>query len=141
MPDAHVLSEGDRHRLSRCQTYLVPFVISSSPSTLCNASFSLLPRTHRHPVSAVPSMCSLVKAMHSVYYEMETRDDAALGHEIASLSERLLADSPKNMKECGLEYADVLYHELVDDPLNTVKSLYKQFGWEFTAEYEAIITE
>eukprot|EP00597_Dinobryon_sp_UTEXLB2267_P004715 CAMPEP_0170071386 /NCGR_PEP_ID=MMETSP0019_2-20121128/9342_1 /TAXON_ID=98059 /ORGANISM="Dinobryon sp., Strain UTEXLB2267" /LENGTH=443 /DNA_ID=CAMNT_0010279941 /DNA_START=160 /DNA_END=1491 /DNA_ORIENTATION=- len=94
---------------------------------------------HRHPVSAVPSLCSLLKAFHSVYYETDTNDDAVLGRKVASVSAKLLIDTPKNIAESELQSADVLYHDLVNDPLQTVKDVYRQFGWEVSAEYEAII--
>eukprot|EP01035_Chromulina_nebulosa_P020742 gene20742-26893_t len=38
--------------------------------------------THRHPVSAVPSLCSLLKSLHQVYYEIDCRDDFALEEDL-----------------------------------------------------------
>lgn len=96
---------------------------------------------HRHPVSAVPSLCSLLKAFHSVYFETDTRDDATLGKQVMGMSANLLRDTPKNIAESKLSSADVLYHDLVNDPLQTVKDVYTQFGWEVSAEYEAIIKD
>jgi len=52
-----------------------------------------------------------------------------------------LRDTPKNIIESKLPCADVLYHDLVKDPLQTVKNVYKQFGWEVSAEYETIIKD
>jgi len=37
--------------------------------------------------------------------------------------------------------SNVLYTELVKDPIGTVKKLYKDVGYEFTAEYEAKLKE
>lgn len=42
--------------------------------------------THRHPISAVPSMCSLLKSIHQMYYEKDCRDDVALGRSILKVS-------------------------------------------------------
>lgn len=86
-------------------------------------------------------MCSLVKSFHSVYFEKDSRDDAALGREVCKVTEKLLSDTPTNMTACGLDYSNVMYHELVKDPLNTIKTLYQQFGWTFTEEYENILTQ
>ena len=86
-------------------------------------------------------MCSLVKSFHSVYFEKDSRDDAALGREVSKVTAKMLAETPTNMEACKLDYANVMYHELVSDPLNTVKNLYQQFGWAFTEEYENILTQ
>jgi hypothetical protein len=40
-------------------------------------------RTHRHPVSAVPSLLSLLKSTAQTYYENETRQDATLGKTVS----------------------------------------------------------
>ena len=46
--------------------------------------------THRHPISAVPSMCSLIKSFHKFYYEPGNRDDFELGKRVSALSAKLL---------------------------------------------------
>jgi len=97
--------------------------------------------THRHPVSAVPSMCSLLKAMHQIYFEKEGRDDSKLGFKVAEVSGNLLTTAPENIRTSGLDCIDVTYNTLINDPLATVKSIYKQYGWEFSKEYETIITD
>jgi hypothetical protein len=79
----------------------------------------------------------LLKALHSVYYEEESRDDKLLGQQICAITANLLKEAPKKIKESGLDCADVLYHNLVENPLQTVRDIYAQFGWEVSAEYEA----
>ena len=96
-------------------------------------------RTHRHPVSAVPSLCSLLKAVHKVYYEPGTHDDARLGRAVRDLSAELLHAAPLQIQQSGLASADVVYDSFVADPVGTVRALYAQLGWVFTAEYEAIL--
>lgn len=98
-------------------------------------------RTHRHPVSAVPSLCSLLSAVHKVYYDPSTNDPAALGRAVRDLSARLLAQTPHDIAASGLQSADVVYDTFVKDPIATVRSLYAQLGWTFTAQYEAILQE
>jgi len=97
--------------------------------------------THRHPISAVPSMCSLLKSLHQLYYENEDRDEYKMGATILAVSEKLLQDAPREIKESKLPCADVIYNELVKDPIQAVKNIYLQFGWNFTQEYEKILQQ
>ena len=95
--------------------------------------------THRHPISAVPSMCSLLKSLHKLYYENECRDDHELGKSLLKISETLLETAPVHIRESKLPCADVIYNDLVKDPIQAVKNIYLQFGWNFTAEYENVL--
>ena len=95
--------------------------------------------THRHPVSAVPSMCSLLKSISQMYYENECRDDHALGRNMLKVSEDLLAQAPLDIKAAKLPCADVVYEKLVKDPVGTVQKIYLQFGWEYTDDYDKIL--
>ena len=97
--------------------------------------------THRHPQAAVPSMCSLVKAMHQVYYENECRDDAAIGRAVSDMTAHNLQNAPKDFQDTKVPCANITYNDLIKDPIAVVKSIYTQFGWEFTPAYEAIIKE
>jgi hypothetical protein len=97
--------------------------------------------THRHPVSAVPSMCSLVKSLHQLYYENESRDDRLIGKEIARISGDLLADCNKQIAEAGFEHADSVYEDLIKDPIQAIRKIYQTFNWPFTVEYEKILRE
>lgn len=97
--------------------------------------------THRHPTSAVPSLCSLMSALHTVYYEPDYRDDVALGRSIVNCTEWLLTNTPKVLQETGAPHVDVVYNKLVKDPVGTVRSIYAACKWEFTAEYEKILND
>ena len=57
------------------------------------------------------------------------------------VSEETLREAPKRIEASRLPCADVIYNNLVADPLKAVKEIYLQFGWNFTAEYEARLTE
>lgn len=96
---------------------------------------------HRHPVSAVPSMCSLLKAFHQLYYEPDCRDDKELGRVLKTVSENVLEQTPKDIAASGLDCAHIVYNDLIKDPLNMVQTIYKQFGWEYTDEYDRILKE
>jgi len=97
--------------------------------------------THRHPVSAVPSLCSLLKAVHQIYFDKDGRNDAALGGEIAKVTGDLLEKAPKDIAESGLSCFNVTYNTLIADPIGTVKNVYKEYGWTFTEEYEKILQD
>ena len=97
--------------------------------------------THRHPVSAVPSMCSLLKSIHQMYFENECRDDFALGRNMLKVSEDLLAQAPEDIKAAKLPCADVVYEKLIADPVGVVQKIYLQFGWEYTDEYDAVLRQ
>jgi len=92
--------------------------------------------THRHPISAVPSMCSLLKALHLLYFEKSGRDDHALGRTMLEVSERLLVQAPTEILESKLPCAHVIYNKLIDSPIEVIKAIYMQFGWNYTPEYE-----
>mmetsp|Transcript_4650 Transcript_4650/g.4682 ORF Transcript_4650/g.4682 Transcript_4650/m.4682 type:complete len:474 (+) Transcript_4650:185-1606(+) len=97
--------------------------------------------THRHPLSAVPSLCSLVQAAHSVYYEPDNLKVDRLGASLNELSRRLVSQTADVLKQTKCESMDVIYDELIKNPKATVQQVYKQFGWTFTPEYEAILDE
>ena len=81
--------------------------------------------THRDPLDAVPSMCSLVKAFHQVYFDKEGRDDVKLGHKIKTVSAALLRKAPDDIKASKLPCGHVVYKDLIKDPKKVVQKLYK----------------
>lgn len=97
--------------------------------------------THRHPISAVTSLCSLLKAMHQIYFEQEGRDDHKLGQRVAKISGDLLVNAPSYIQESGLPCSNIVYNNLVADPIGTVKSIYQEYGWTFTPQYEKILKD
>jgi hypothetical protein len=97
--------------------------------------------THRHPLSAVPSLCSLVQAAHSVYYEPENMNTARLGGALNKLSAHLLDTTTDILSTTGCDTANIIYDEMIKDPKSSVQRIYQQFGWEFTKEYEKILDE
>lgn len=97
--------------------------------------------THRHPLSAVPSLCSLVQAAHSVYYEPDNMNVNRLGLAIDKLTDHLISTTPNQIKETKCDSIDANYEELIKNPKELVKSIYRQFNWEFSSEYEKILDE
>ena len=86
-------------------------------------------------------MCSLIKACHQTYYEKECRDDHALGYKLRDVTAKWLETAPKDIEKSGLPNLDVVYNDLVADPIGTVKKIYDHFGWDFSREYENILTD
>lgn len=95
--------------------------------------------THRHPVSAIPSMASLGKSLHQVYYTSDCRDDAGLGKAVKHCYENFLSRCADDLEASGRPTSHVTYNNLVKDPVQTVKDVYAQFNWAFTPEYEQIL--
>lgn len=95
--------------------------------------------THRHPISAVPSLCSLIEGFHHVYYEPELCDKPALGKALGDSTGDILNKACQDIEESHLDCGHVMYNELVKNPVETVKNIYKQMGWDFTDEYARIM--
>lgn len=84
-------------------------------------------------------MCSLTKALHSIYYEPESRDDAKIGWGVKDIFEKTLNTAADDLQARCPDAHHVTYEQLVKDPLGVVKQIYAQYGWAFTAEYEQIL--
>jgi len=97
--------------------------------------------THRHPINAVTSMCSLMRAVHQMYYEPEGRDDNALGQKIKEISEKGFTECTEFLKRTSMPCVHTIYNDLVADPVHCIKNIYSQLGWQFTKEYETILLD
>jgi len=91
--------------------------------------------THRHPISAVPSLCSLIKAFHSVYYEPECIDVQEMGRRLLEKTGDILNNAAKSIDNSHLKCGHVIYNEMVKDPISTVKGIYAQMGWNFSDQF------
>lgn len=87
-------------------------------------------------------MCTLLKAMHSVYYEKDTAcPDAEMGGRLRDTAAQAVKQATADIASSGLPCAHVVYNELVASPLDTVRKIYASFGWTVSAEYEKRIGE
>lgn len=98
-------------------------------------------RAHRKPETTFSSICALLTAMHHIYYEREDCDPLRLGNAMLSITELVLEKGMTDMNASKLEKANVLYHDLIKDPIGVVKDIYQQFGWEYSTEYDKILHE
>jgi hypothetical protein len=118
------------------------FWASKSPSTHLHfmpVLFDVFPdanvvRLHRHPRQAVPSLCSLVSGYRKLfasrvdYYEIgSTLLDMFVDHMKRSM------EAPSNKAD---QITDIRFEGLIADPIATVRSIYRRFGYPFSANHE-----
>lgn len=94
---------------------------------------------HRHPFTTISSACSLLRAFHEMYFERECLDPIDLGRRSLKYVFDVFSQAPVEIAKAKLQCADVVFENLTRDPIGTVKSIYRQFDWEFTKEYEQIL--
>lgn len=96
---------------------------------------------HRHPATCLSSVCSLLKGFHELYYESPCCNKRFIGQSMLEVTSKILLQAPRDLAELNATCAHVLYDNLVNDPIGTVKMVYNTHGWEFTAKYEAILQQ
>lgn len=92
--------------------------------------------THRDPISATASLCSIISLSHMRY--MGKVDNEWLGEnypwQARQHAERVMDFRDKHGED---RVIDVHYADLLDNPMDTMKRLYAALGDEFTSEAEA----
>ncbi len=91
-------------------------------------------QTHRHPVDALNSSNSLVYYGHcnlSKRVDVRKSGEFTLGLLAEEIGRNLLS-----RKNYGIDIHDIMYEEILSDPLNLVKKLYAKFGLELRPEVE-----
>jgi hypothetical protein len=81
----------------------------------------------------------LIKAINQTYYEKGSWNDATLGKATKDIIGKALIQSSYEIKESGLDCSHMNYEKLTEDPIESVKNIYQQFGWEYTKEYETLL--
>lgn len=79
--------------------------------------------------------------MRGIYFDGTQLDRQKLGQTILSLGSYAIDQVQKDIKNSGLDCADVLFENLTSDPIGQVKAVYKQFNWTFTDEYEKVLKD
>jgi hypothetical protein len=92
--------------------------------------------THRDPVEAVASMCSLVRAWAGAFSDADHRDAVAESWTelLATCAERVMAFRDVHGDE---RFHDVAYDDLVADPLGVMRSIYGWLGEDLPPVAEA----
>lgn len=60
-----------------------------------------------------------------------------VGAKVQEYCKHTLNTATKDILSSGLECSHVVFSELIKDPVSMMRNIYKQFGWEFSSEYEA----
>ena len=79
--------------------------------------------------------------MHELYFDREGFDPEEVGRKIPDYCDHTLSQATIDIAASGLECAHVVFSELTKDPVAMMRAVYKQFGWEFSAEYESNLVE
>ena len=96
---------------------------------------------HRHPCSAVPSLCSFLKGCHQTYFEDSCLDDFTLGQVVKKTTENWLKIAPKKIENSGLLCQHVIYNKLIENPIEVIREIYNTFDMIVTPEYEYKLNE
>jgi hypothetical protein len=98
---------------------------------------ALVVQTHRDPRAVLGSVASLTLSLQSAF--AEPLDLAEIGREVAQSWTEGLARA-MHVRHAGTvapeRFFDVRYHELLGDPIGTVRRIYTHFGLTLTAEAE-----
>lgn len=98
-------------------------------------------RAHRHPYPTASSACSMLRAMHELYFEDQDGVDPMLGGQVLNYCSTVLGQAEEDIKTTGLPCAHVNFDKLSTDPIGMVRDIYATFGWEVSKEYEAALTD
>ena len=92
-------------------------------------------RLHRHPLHAVPSLCSLVAGYRKLFSRrIDHREIGAtiLDMFVDHMRRSMAAVPPRG----GQQIIDIRFDDLVADPLTVVRRIYAQFGYRLSAAFE-----
>eukprot|EP00981_Chlorochromonas_danica_P005822 scaffold1192_cov179-Ochromonas_danica.AAC.17 len=114
---------------SPIHVFMIPYLVKAFPDA----------KAHRHPVPTVSSICSLLTSMRNIYFQPEDVDHREVGQTFYNLCADIVTETPKAIEKSGVPCSHVLFENLVADPIETVKGIYKDLDLEFTPEYEDIL--
>jgi hypothetical protein len=89
-------------------------------------------QTHRDPLKAVPSFCSLVAANRGI--STAVADRQRLGAETAAWLSAGLNRCFEIRRGAADRFHDVQYLSFMQDPIGTVETIYRRFGFDMTEE-------
>jgi hypothetical protein len=100
-------------------------------------------RAHRNPENNISSACSLLEAMHGMYFESDCLDRHQLCKDAIDFTEHVFSHASNDLesRKDPENNAHVLFDNLVRDPINTVRAVYQQLNLEFSSEYEQILKD
>ena len=91
--------------------------------------------THRDPRNAVASLASFIRVLQEVH-EGGWVDLLQLGQNVMTYGEFSMRNADEQLGKLNVDHCHVQYDDIVSDPVEAVKSIYKQFGYKYTEEYD-----
>ncbi|MCP5007524.1 MAG: sulfotransferase [Planctomycetes bacterium] len=112
-----------------------PYHLSSLDALLSVFPDACLVVTHRHPLKVIPSSCSLAGTLQRMYNEHV--DLCHIGRKMLDM----MSSAVENLNHIGgivdsAQLFNVNYKVLVNDPVGTVRQIYKYFGYKFDGCFE-----
>ena len=97
-------------------------------------------QTHRDPVKATASLCSVLKQARSLF-EGDKVDLPALGQRELDYWSNAAADAEQARKRAPKQFLDIVHGDFHKNPLAVVKHIYRYFGFELTGDVEQAMNE
>lgn len=95
-------------------------------------------RLHRDPCQIVPAQASLAAHMRIIYTERV--DFVELGQLMLEFFVDAMHRSIEVEKTVGAEhFIDIMFDDLVGDPIRTIQNIYEKFGFGYTGEFDTAI--
>jgi sulfotransferase family protein len=116
---------------SLAHAHFLPVLFKSFPD-------ARIVRLHRDPCQIIPAFASLIAHMQIAYtarIDFHELGQRMLDLFLASMDKMMRADNEVN-SEC---FIDVLFEDLIKDPIGTVRAIYSRFGYQYTAEFENLV--
>ncbi|MEM0962421.1 MAG: sulfotransferase [Bacteroidota bacterium] len=115
-------------------TLKAPAHLDAVDAILTSIPDALLVQTHRDPLACVPSMASLTVSSQQVL--VETNNLERVGRTTVDLARVGLERNAEDRAMHPDAVHDVLYDDLVRDPIGTVQAIYERFGLPMTDAFE-----
>lgn len=94
---------------------------------------------HSHPREAIPTLCSTLETVRRVYFEDDQFDRQRFGKSILEETSTIVSEAPNAIVQSGLSCAHVLQEDLIAEPLETIKKIYRQHNLPFSSDYEEVL--
>lgn len=121
---------------SKRLTLKAPAHLYSMRALLAAIPNALVVQTHREPVEVLGSMNSFMQTMHAgICDDFDKRRMAATN---TGILEELISRGEKDLATVSSEQViHIRYRDLVKNPIETVRDIYRHFGLDFTEELES----
>ena len=97
-------------------------------------------QTHRDPVKAMPSLCSVLSFGRSMIEGERARLNKIGGRELAYWGKAVI-DADKARQQAPDQFLDVIHADFHSDPMAVVKNIYNYFDFELTPEVTKAMTD